>query len=160
MKSIFTILAAFLLAAVCVSAQNSNAFEKGYRGNVSLTGNVGINKGLINNAVELTTSHGYNFSDGMYIGGGIGVNASFHEYVGIPVFLDMKYNIIDWKLSPYIDFRIGMEMLCGDNNELSFMASPGLGFDYRMMSFRIGYKCNGGEYFKLHTISIGTAVNF
>ena len=43
MKSIFTILAAFLLAAVCVSAQNSNAFEKGYRGNVSFTGNVGIN---------------------------------------------------------------------------------------------------------------------
>lgn len=160
MKKIISIAFAILLASVAMSAQGSHAFEKGYRGNVSLTGNVGINKGQINNAVEFTTSHGYNFGDGMYIGGGIGLNVSFHDYVGIPVFLDMKYNIIDWKLSPYIDFRIGMEMLCEDNNELSFMASPGLGFDYRMMSFRIGYKCNGGEYFKLHTISIGTAVNF
>ena len=95
MKSIFTILAAFLLAAVCVSAQNSNAFEKGYRGNVSLTGNIGINKGQINNAVELTTSHGYNFGDGMYMGGGIGLNINFDGYASIPVFLDMKYNIFD-----------------------------------------------------------------
>lgn len=160
MKKIISIAFAILLASVAMSAQGSHAFEKGYRGNVSLTGNIGVNKGLINNSVELTMSHGYSFGDGMYVGGGVGLNVSFNNYVGVPVFLDMKYNILDWRLSPYVDCRVGMEVLCDNENELTFMASPGVGFDYRKMSFRIGYKCEAGSYFKLHTISIGTAINF
>ena len=159
MRKIILIAFAILYASVVMSAHGNHAFEKGYRGNVSFTGNIGINKGLINNSVELTTSHGYNFGDGMYVGGGLGLNPSYHEYVGIPIFLDTKYNILDWKLSPYVDCRVGMELLCGYDNELMFMASPGVGFDYRKMSFRIGYKCDAGSL-KLHTISIGTAINF
>ena len=81
------------------------------------------------------------------------------DYVDIPVYLDMRYNILDWKLSPFVDCRVGTSIM-GDAEALAFMASPGVGFDYRKMSFRVGYKCEAGWAFKLHTISIGTAVNF
>lgn len=151
--------ATILLSAAMVSAQNSHAFEKGYRGNVSLTGNIGVSRGFTNNAVELTTSHGYSFGDGMYMGGGIGLNVGMSDYMAFPVYFDMKYNILDWKLSPYVDCRAGF-VVWGDAEGLSFMASPGIGFDYRKMSFRVGYKCDAGYAFKLHTISIGVSFNF
>ncbi len=125
MKKIVLIALAVIFTAATMSAQSGKAFEKGYRGNVSLTGNIGVNKAFFNNGIELTTSHGYSFGDGVYIGGGIGLNVSM-----------------------------------GDAETLAFMASPGVGFDYRKMSFRVGYKCEAGWAFKLHTISIGTAVNF
>lgn len=159
MKRIISMAIAILIASVTMSAQGSHAFEKGYRGNVSLTGNIGVNKGFMNNGIELTTSHGYNFGDGMYVGGGIGLNASMSDYFDIPIFLDMKYNVLDWKISPYVDCRVG-SVIWGDGECLVFMASPGVGFDYRKMSFRIGYKCEAGYAFKLHTVSVGTSVNF
>lgn len=159
MKKIVLIALAVIFTAATMSAQSGKAFEKGYRGNVSLTGNIGVNKAFFNNGIELTTSHGYSFGDGVYIGGGIGLNVSMGDYVDIPVYLDMRYNILDWKFSPFVDCRVGTSIM-GDAETLAFMASPGVGFDYRKMSFRVGYKCEAGWAFKLHTISIGTAVNF
>lgn len=159
MRKSVLILALLLLATLVTSAQNNRAFEKGYRGNVSLTGNVGINKGFINNGIELTTSHGYNFGDGMYMGGGVGLNISMNEYVDVPVFFDMKYNILDWKISPYMDCRLGA-VIMADADTFAFMVSPGVGFDYKKMSFRVGYKCEAGYAFKLHTISLGASFNF
>lgn len=159
MKKFILLVSALLLTNMAVMAQSSMAFEKGYRGNISLTGNFGVNRHLINNGVEITTSHGYSFGDGMYIGGGIGVNLSMNNYMDIPVYFDIKYNITDWKLSPYVDCRTGF-VIWGDTAELAFMASPGVGFDYRKMSFRTGYKCEAVSNFKFHTISVGISVNF
>jgi len=167
----FLLLILTVFAAMTVSAQGSRAFEKGYRGNVSLGGNISVTRGWINNSVELTTSHGYGFGDGMYVGGGVGLNVSFNDYAGIPVFFDVKYNILDWKLSPYVDYRMGMEVMIVDDLGYAFIASPGIGFDYRKMSFRVGYKCEAGRVndwnegpvvtlFKLHTISLSAAINF
>ena len=157
MRKLVLVVASLLLTTIMVSAQNKHAFEKGYRGNVSLTGNIGINKDFSNNGIELTTSHGHNFGDGMYIGGGIGFNVN-SDFVNIPVFLDMKYNILDRELSPYIDCRVGGVLIVEE--ALALMVSPAIGFDYRKMSFRVGYKCEAGYAFKLHTISVGTSVNF
>ena len=71
----------------------------------------------------------------MYMGGGIGLIINFDGYASIPVFLDMKYNIFDWTLSPYLDCRVGMEVLSA-GDYLAFMALPGSGFDYHKISFR------------------------
>ena len=57
MKKIVLIAFAVIFTAATMSAQSGKAFEKGYRGNVSLTGNIGINKAFFNNGIELTTSH-------------------------------------------------------------------------------------------------------
>lgn len=170
MKKMILTAVAVLFASVAVSAQGSHAFEKGYRGNVSVGGNISVTKGWQSHSVELTTSHGYSFGDGMYVGGGIGVDVNFSgDYSGIPVFLDTKYNIVDWKLSPYVDCRMGMEAFVGEDG-LAFIASPGIGLDYRRLSLRVGYRCEAGRaygdsantyvFFKINTISLSAAVNF
>ena len=168
MKKLILIAAAVMLAAMSASAQGNKAFEKGYRGSVGVGGNVSVTKGWPNSAVELTTSHGYSFGDGMYVGAGVGFNLDMSGVdVGIPVFLDVKYNLVDWKLSPYIDCRMGMEFMTYENLDYGFLASPGIGFDYRDMSLRVGYKCVAGAvnipkngYFKLNIISLSAAINF
>ena len=66
MRKLVLVVVSFLLTTLVSSAQSSHAFEKGYRGNVSLTGNIGINKGLSHNGIELTTSHGYSFGNSFF----------------------------------------------------------------------------------------------
>ena len=171
MKKLYLIAVALVFTAISINAQGTLAFEKGYRGNISLGGNISVTKGWLSNSVELTTSHGYCFGDGMYVGGGVGIDINFRDYASIPLFLDAKYNIMDWKLSPYIGCRMGMELLYVDDTGIAFIASPGIGFDYRRLSFRFGYRCEAGRvndwengpittYFKLHTLSLSAAINF
>lgn len=151
----------FLFIAATMSAQESLAFEKGYRGSVGLGGNVSVTKGVISNSVELSTSHGYSFGDGMYIGGGIGLDLELDGgYAGVPVFFDMKYNIVDWKLSPYVDCRAGAEIILSEGGRNAFIISPGIGFDYRRLNLRVGYKCMAGSVYELHTMSLSVGINF
>ena len=160
MKKMLLTAVALIFASVMMSAQESHAFEKGYRGNVLVGGNVGVDKGFSHNAAGLTTSHGYSFGDGMYLGCGVGVAVDFSgNYARIPVFFDTKYNLVDWKLSPYVDCRVGMEMFAGVKG-CAFIASPGVGFDYRKLSYRVGYQCEAGNGFKLNSISFAVAVSF
>ena len=160
MKKLILMTVVLLFSGMALSAQGSRAFEKGYRGTVNIGGEISVTKGWPQNSVGLTTSHGYSFGDGMYLGGGLGFGIDMGgDYASIPVFFDAKYNIVDWKLSPYVDCRVGMELYV-DGGECAFMASPGVGFDYRMMSFRVGYKCKAGNGFKLNAVSLSVAVNF
>lgn len=118
-------------------------------------------KDVIGNSVEFTTSHGYSFGDGMYVGGGIGLNAELGgDYAGVPVFFDMKYNIVDWKLSPYVDCKAGAEVMLGEGARSAFIISPGVGFDYRKLSLRVGYKCEASSIYELHTMSLSFGINF
>lgn len=163
MKKVILSAVAFFLAAMVMSAQESHAFEKGYRGNMSVGGDISVTKGWTDNFVGLTTSHGYSFGDGMYMGGGIGLNLEFGgDYVCVPLFFESRYNIVAWKLSPYVDCRVGFEAILpgGDGSAIAFMASPGVGIDYRRLSYRVGYHCMAGNSFKLHTISLSLAYNF
>lgn len=168
MKKLILTAVAVLFATMGVSAQGSKAFDKGYRGSVNAGGDISVTKDWPNTSIEFTTSHGYSFGDGMYIGAGIGLNLEMSgNDVGIPVFFDVKYNILDWKLSPYIDCRMGVEFMTYDYMKCGFMASPGMGFDYRDLSLRVGYKCLAGavnsargSYFKLNIISLSAAINF
>lgn len=179
MKKLFlmTILALMTLSA---SAQRSFSYEAGYRGNVAFNGSFGVNNGLVNNSCGLTTSHGYSFGNGAYIGGGAGFSAMFLDGLAIPVFVDAKYNILDWKVSPFVDFRMGLEAILSEYIEYSgmaFLASPGIGVDMGRFTVRAGYQCdagkasvsfsdgfNGTEYgrmrFKFHAITVSFAVNF
>lgn len=160
MKRLILIIAVFVLMVLGFGIQNAHAYEKGYNGNVSISENIGINKGLINNVVEITTSHGYNFGDGMYMGGGIGLNFGLNgSFAGVPMFYEMKYNIVDWKISPYVDCRVGTTIGAEHDNP-AFLVSPGFGFDYRKISFRAGYKCEAGGYVKLHSVALSIAFNF
>lgn len=161
MKKIISIVISFGVTIVTMSAQNSSAFQHGYHGSVSLSGNIGINKGIPNNGIELSTSQGYNFGDGVYMGGGVGLNIALNgELSSIPIFYEMKYNMIDWKISPYISCLIGTSILDLDGPNLAFLASPRIGFDYRKVSICTGYRCEAGEMNKFHAVTLSVAINF
>lgn len=176
MKRLFVILFA---VSFCISVfAQSSPFDKGYRGNLSLGGNIGITKGIVYNSAGITTSHGYSFGDGVYLGAGLGCNMLFAGGVTLPVFIDAKYNIVDWTLSPFVDCRLGGEMIFTDNGDGgALVVNPGFGVDFNRFTFRVGYLCEAGSqtlsynwggyeveaakvHSKLHSMTVSFAINF
>lgn len=130
-----------------VDAQEARAFKKGYRGDVSVGGIVGVTKGVRNDAFSLSTVHGYSYGDGFFLGGGVGLNVLTSDLVTVPIFGVARYNIIDNKISPFVDCKLGGEALFQDNDKgFAFIVSPGAGVDYKRMSFRVGYLCEAGKF--------------
>lgn len=167
------------LLGIClaVSGQENNVFKKGYRGDVSMGGIIGVNKDVRNDAVSLSTTHGYSYGDGFYIGAGAGVNILFSEGVNIPVFAVGKYNFIDNNISPFVDCRIGAEILIQDEDSgIAFITSPGFGIDFRKLTLRAAYLCEAGRFtenyhqssysgtvislFKSHSFQITMGISF
>lgn len=176
MKRIIAVLFALIMAASLSFAQQSgHSFSKGYRGNISLENNIGVTKGIFWNSFAFTTSHGYSFGDGLYIGAGTGVSLQLTKEVAIPVFIETKYNIVDWKVSPFVDCRLGGEGILDMNGGAGagLLVSPGIGADFHRFTLRIGYMCETGRFrpdngvyesiesfFKLHSITASVAFNF
>ena len=173
------ILLIICVLGVCIgaNAQENHAFRKGYCGDVSMGGLIGINKDLRNDAVSLSTTHGYSYGDGFYIGAGAGVNILFSEGVTIPVFAVGKYNFIDNNISPFVDCRIGAEILIQDGDSgIAFITSPGFGIDFRKLTLRAAYLCEAGRFtenyhqssysgtvislFKSHSFQITMGISF
>ena len=176
MKRILLIICVW---GVCIgaNAQEKHAFRKGYRGDVSMGGLIGINKDLRNDAVSLSTTHGYSYGDGFYIGAEAGVNILFAEGITIPVLAVGKYNFIDYKISPFVDCRIGTEALIHNKDSgIALVASPGFGIDYRRLIIRAAYICEAGRFtenyhqpsysgnvtslFKSHSFQIKMGISF
>ena len=65
-------------------AQQHRVFERGYAGNVSFS--AGAILGVPN--AQISTSHGYAFGNGLYMGAGLGIdlNPQFS-----PIFADVRY---------------------------------------------------------------------
>ncbi len=59
---------------------------------------------------EIGTSQGFQFNNSFYLGGGFSFNNYFCNgttYLEVPVFVDLHWNIINKKITPYINPRIG-----------------------------------------------------
>ena len=173
MKKLFLSIA---LIALCVGAmaQQSYSFRKGYRGDVALGGAVGITKGVRNDAFSLSTTHGYSFGDGLFVGAGAGLNVLTSAEVTIPVYFVGKYTFMDNRISPFMDCRVGWEALVYNRDHgVAFVVSPAVGVDLGRFSLRAGYLCEAGRYvqrgslgqdvvsaMKLHSVTITAAVAF
>ena len=57
--------------------------------------------------IEVLTSHGYQLNNFLYLGGGVGVNECTETNIMIPIFADLRVNILDKRISPVIDFKWG-----------------------------------------------------
>ena len=123
------------------SMLDGNGVQYGYRGFVELgytvgTGDWGANR------VEFATSHGYQFNPYFYAGLGAGVNY-YHEgdgVVEVPIFADLRADILNNWITPYVDFRIGYTVY----DYTGFYMSPTVGcrfaFDNSLaLNFGIGY---------------------
>ena len=60
------------------------------------------------NKVEISTSHGYQFNNYFYLGGGVA--ADFYtdaDLIAVPIFVDFRANFINKKVTPFADIKTG-----------------------------------------------------
>lgn len=80
--------------------------------------------------VGFTTVHGVQFNPHIFLGGGISVNQYTKRQIQthIPVFGDIKVNVLKTRLNPYLDIRGGYNFVKYDG----LFLAPGIGMDYRV----------------------------
>lgn len=122
----------------------------GYVGNIGLSVTPQLGLGA-----DVTTSHGYSFGNGLWMGAGAGISiASVYDGVYIPVYTEVKYSFWkDEKVSPFLDCRFGVMT---DTESLYTMLSPIVGVDINR--FSIFTICN--MWSQVRTFNIGVAFNF
>lgn len=146
-KSILKILvaAATMLGGISASAQNRNTyFKSGYTFDVELATVHSFDENAF------TTSHGYSFGNGLFVGGGLGFEyvVSDKAYM-TPVFAELRWSILNCIASPYLDARVGY--MVTNNSRNSFYFAPAVGIDISKVSLFVGWDIlpsyNGGFKF-------------
>lgn len=162
-KTIVTIVSCIVLAFSAnaqeetVTAKNT-AHKQGYHFNVEL--GMGVD-----NQMYFSTSHGYNFGNGLFVGGG----AQFMErwdnewFDGTsksitPVFGEVRYSLLNSLFSPYFDFRAGAAINITDEN-VGAMIVPSVGLDISCVSLGVGYTWITGKS-QWNGLNISASVNF
>ncbi len=148
----------FKIVAVCIAtiilginmsyAQDGHRFlygEPGYAGNISFA----IGKDFVDgSSMDLLTSHGYSFGNGLYLGMGTGVLTNHFAadmggvgaQITVPLFADIKYSFINKRVSPYIALKTGIGLLTDDVAFPSCLyVAPSVGVDIGRFSLGITY---------------------
>lgn len=136
MKHLSTLLLAALFAAF--SLQSTAQIKKGYHGFVDVGYSLGLESTLSHNWAEVNTIHGYEINSHFFIGAGVGLHFmptvekdvvsgrpmwKRDSSVEIPLFLNLKWNILNKKVTPIIDIRAGQYL----TNSSGLYASLGVG---------------------------------
>ena len=133
------------------SAMAGNRLARdGYVGNISLS--VTPQMGL---GVDITTSHGYSFGNGLWMGAGAGVSLmGACDGFFIPIYTEAKYSFMkDEKASPFLDCKFGVMT----NTESTYrLFSPAAGVDINRFSIYALYNM----WSQVRTFNIGVAFNF
>lgn len=148
MRKIFVFLICAILFASTAFAQTNRAWKKGYHGNLELGASamtlktMGSSSAEPDEVIRLSTTHGYAFGNGVFIGAGAGCNFLLIENVQFAsVFMDVKYNFVDASASPFIEGRTGYNYCTSQKNETGgLFVSTAAGVDFGRMSARIGYE--------------------
>lgn len=114
-----------VVTATGVSAEEKgNALaEKGYVGNVGMSITPCLGWGA-----DISTSHGYSFGNGLWMGGGLGVSfASEYDGFMMPFFTEVKHTFMrNDEASPFVDCKLG----CMTNFDAACLTfTPSFGVD-------------------------------
>ena len=120
------------------------------------------------NTWGITSSHGYSFGNGLYVGGGAGFAAEWNGkdeplYL-VPVFADVKYSFINRLASPFVSLKGGAYADI-TNSGLRTFANPAVGVDIGRFSIKVGYEyqlgCWGnGDGVHTHQVKCGVGFTF
>ena len=115
--------------------------QRGYRGFFDLGYTIGTGDYDDASRLELSTTHGYQFNPHFFLGAGVGVTY-WHDmdYVGLPIFVDVRADILKYWVSPFIDFKIGYSFI--DIEGVYFAPTVGCRFDVggkASLNLGIGY---------------------
>lgn len=124
--------------------------KTGYMGNASITVSA-QGPGCI-----VTTSHGYSFGNGLWMGGGIGLSFSdYYDSIYLPVFAEVKYSFTpEKKVSPFVDCRLGY--MTELDNMFGYI-NPAFGIDFNRCSVFTSYNNLSSN---INTVHFGFAFNF
>lgn len=135
--------------------------QKGYRGFLDMgytigTGDFGLDR------IELSTSQGYQILPGFYAGAGVGVHYYFDaDAVEIPIFADLRADLLKHSVCPFIDMKIGYTV----HEDTGFYFNPMVGVRFavgsrRAVSFGIGYTMQRIEFdYSLSGYSYSDSIN-
>ena len=138
-------------------------YKRGYRADIELS------SALIHQS-GITSSHGFSYGNGLYIGGGAGFGAEFVPDFNavptytIPVFADIKYSFLKTMTSPFVSLKAG-GVVDITNTGIRAFANPSIGVDIARFSIKAGYEYQLGVWKHLngkhiHKVKIGVAYTF
>lgn len=121
---------------VKTTSRTNSSLDLGYRGFVDLGFTVGVGGGRGCDRIELATSHGVQIIPQLYVGAGVGVSY-FYDFsdVAIPLFVDVRTDLLQNKTTPFIDLKIGYSVA----GISGFYLSPTLGCRFNRFSIGLSY---------------------
>ena len=121
------------LAEAQGKAQWPVSYRKGYRADIQ----TGVVLNTNGPSYVMTTSHGYSFGNGIFIGAGTGLYADTFAMgkndvqYQIPVFAELKYNLTAGPVSPFVSVKAGGLYDCTLNSP-GYMVRPSVGHQCRL----------------------------
>ena len=191
MKRFLTIFCAIAFSGAALSAQNKAdysayminvGYSRGYRADIELSW---VNKSIWG----ISSSHGFSFGNGLYVGGGAGFGAELtkdtaartavnlidpeYSYTPesnwnasyfVPVFADIKYSFTKTLVTPFVSMKGGMIADITNKGARTF-ANPAVGLDIARLSLKVGYEYQLGCWGHLdgkhmHNVKLGVAYTF
>ena len=123
----------------------------------------------------ITSSHGFSFGNGLYVGGGAGFGAeltknpktpesNWNASYLVPVFADIKYSFTKKLASPFVGLK-GGAIADITNRGIRTFANPAVGLDIARFSLKVGYEYQLGFWGHLdgkqmHNVKLGVAYTF
>ncbi len=106
-----------------------------YRGFVDLGFTIGTGGGAFNR-LDLTTSHGVQIFPQLFVGAGVGLSYFYDlSSLAMPIFADIRTDILNSKTTPFVDFKIGYSPV-----DLSGLyLSPTIGCRFNKFSIGVSY---------------------
>ncbi|MBO5017357.1 MAG: hypothetical protein J6C56_00645 [Alistipes sp.] len=180
-KTILILLVTLVAIATDAEAQQTkyNYHKTGYWGNVEAEGGVLLSGGGGGSNIGFTTVHGGRLGHGVAMGLGVGVYVDINSYyyaLNVPIFLETKYSPLKSGRSPFLSLRTGLSVT--DTLDTGFYLAPAVGVDIGRLSLFMRYGFNlfptsvdisfpeldtnitTTANIKMHTVSLGIAVNF
>ncbi|MGI5847573.1 MAG: hypothetical protein ACOX5T_06075 [Candidatus Cryptobacteroides sp.] len=139
MRSIFILFLA--LTSLFASAQTSSnhLYSEGYKSNVQISAMFHDSQMIS----TLSTSHGYGFGNGLFVGGGTGIiyNPTYgngvKNRIQIPIFGEVKYSFLNKKVSPFVDLKAG-GLFDYSAYGVGYVLKPSVGVDFWKLSLCAG----------------------
>lgn len=139
-------------------------YKTGYRADVELSWS--------NRAIwGISSSHGFSFGNGLYVGGGAGFSAEmtkndekWNASYMVPVFADIKYSFMNTLVTPFVSMK-GGAIADITNTGIRTFANPAIGIDVARFSLKAGYEYQFGFWGHLdrvhsHKVKLGVAYTF
>ena len=143
-------------------------YNRGYRADIELSW---ANKSIWG----ITSSHGFSFGNGLYVGGGAGFGAeltkntktpetNWNASYFVPVFADIKYSFTKTLAAPFVSLK-GGAIADITNKGIRTFANPAVGLDIARFSLKVGYEYQLGFWGHLdgkhmHNVKLGVAYTF